>query len=383
MNIKSKKSIFFTISIILILLFASILALSIEQIDKVNGTTVSNDCLALENIQLNSAISVSNDNNSYKFKLFGIIPIGKAQESKAEKCVKLGGYPLGIAIKTNGLYITSKVSVVTKDGAVCPVEEFDIKSGDVLLEIDNHNVDNVNEISSMIENKNLVTLKIKRNDKIKEFTIQPALDALSGKNKLGLLLQDQIEGIGTMTYSDGNNFYALGHTIKDMNGNNIVANGGNIYYANINGYVKGQKGRAGELNGSFITLDKALGNITANNDFGLYGQLEEEYNGETVLLGSKSDAQPGTAYIYTTIDGMAPQKYEIQIIKASNQASPSEKSMVLRITDQRLLDTTGGIVQGMSGSPIIQNGKLIGAVTHVFTSDPTKGYGIYIDWMKP
>ncbi len=383
MNIKSKKSIFFTISIILILLFASILALSIEQIDKVNGTTVSNECLALENIQLNSAISVSNDNNSYKFKLFGIIPIGKAQESKAEKYVKLGGYPLGIAIKTNGLYITSKVSVVTKDGAVCPVEEFDIKSGDVLLEIDNHNVDNVNEISSIIENKNLVTLKIKRNDKIKEFTIQPALDALSGKNKLGLLLQDQIEGIGTMTYSDGNNFYALGHTIKDMNGNNIVANGGNIYYANINGYVKGQKGRAGELNGSFITLDKALGNITANNDFGLYGQLEEEYNGETVLLGSKSDAQPGTAYIYTTIDGMAPQKYEIQIIKASNQASPSEKSMVLRITDQRLLDTTGGIVQGMSGSPIIQNGKLIGAVTHVFTSDPTKGYGIYIDWMKP
>ena len=128
MNIKSKKSIFFTISIILILLFASILALSIEQIDKVNGTTVSNECLALENIQLNSAISVSNDNNSYKFKLFGIIPIGKAQESKAEKYVKLGGYPLGIAIKTNGLYITSKVSVVTKDGAVCPVEEFDIKA---------------------------------------------------------------------------------------------------------------------------------------------------------------------------------------------------------------------------------------------------------------
>ncbi|MDE7071644.1 MAG: SpoIVB peptidase [Clostridia bacterium] len=383
MNIKSKKSIFFTISIIVILMFASILALSIEQIDKVNGATVSNECLALENIQLNSAISVSNDNNSYKFKLFGIIPIGKAQENKAEKYVKLGGYPLGIAIKTNGLYITSKVSVVTKDGAVCPVEEFDIKSGDILLEIDNQNVDNVNQISSMIENKNEVTLKIKRNDNIKEFTIQPALDALSGKNKLGLLLQDQIEGIGTMTYSDGKNFYALGHTIKDMNGNNIVANGGNIYYANINGYVKGQKGRAGELNGSFITLDKALGNINANNDFGLYGQLEEEYNGENVLLGSKSDAQPGTAYIYTTIDGMAPQKYEIQIIKASNQTSPSEKSMVLRITDQRLLDTTGGIVQGMSGSPIIQNGKLIGAVTHVFTSDPTKGYGIYIDWMKP
>ena len=209
------------------------------------------------------------------------------------------------------------------------------------------------------------------------------MDALSGKNKLGLLLQDQIEGIGTMTYTDGKSFYALGHTIKDMNGNNVIANGGNIYIANINGYIRGQKGRAGELSGSFITIDNALGNITANNDFGLYGQLKEDYQGELVPLGSKSDAQPGTAYIYTTIDGMAPQKYEIQIIKTNNQNRPSEKSMVLRITDKRLLDTTGGIVQGMSGSPIIQNGKLIGAVTHVFTSDPTKGYGVYVDWMQP
>ncbi|MDE6275493.1 MAG: SpoIVB peptidase [Clostridia bacterium] len=383
MNIKSKKSLFFTISIVIVLLFASILALSIEQIDKINGNFVSNECIALENIELNNAIKVSKDQNNYNFKLFGIIPIGKAQENKTEKYVALGGYPIGIAIKTNGLYITSKVSVVTKEGAVCPVEDFDIKNGDILLEIDNQTVESVNQIPSMIDGKKEVTLTIKRKGETKEYVIQPALDALSGKNKLGLLLQDQIEGIGTMTYSDGSNFYALGHTIKDMNGSNIVANGGNIYNANINGYVRGQRGRAGELNGSFVTLDKSLGKITANNDFGLYGQLEEERNGNFVLLGSKSDAQPGTAYIYNTIDGMSPQKYEIQIIKTYNQNCPSEKSMVLRVVDKRLLDTTGGIVQGMSGSPIIQNGKLIGAVTHVFTSDPTKGYGIYVDWMKP
>ncbi|MDE6605697.1 MAG: SpoIVB peptidase [Clostridia bacterium] len=383
MNIKSKKSLVFTISIVIVLLFASILALSIEQIDKINGNFISKECASLKNIQLNSAINVSNENNNYNFKLFGIIPIGKAQENKTEKYVMLGGYPIGIAIKTNGLYITSKVSVVTKDGAVCPVEDFDIKSGDILLEIDSQVVKSVNDIPAIIQDKIEVTLKIKRNEDIKEFIVQPALDALSGKNKLGLLLQDQIEGIGTMTYTDGKNFYALGHTIKDMNGENVIANGGNIYTANINGYVRGQKGRAGELNGTFMTLDKALGNISANNDFGLYGQLENEYQGNQVLLGSKSDVQPGTAYIYTTINGMEPQKYEIQIIKANNQNSPSEKSMVLRVVDKRLLDTTGGIVQGMSGSPIIQNGKLIGAVTHVFTSDPTKGYGVYVDWMKP
>ncbi len=383
MNIKSKKSLVFTISIVIVLLFASILALSIEQIDKINGTYISNECAALENIQLNNAINVSNENNNYNFKLFGIIPIGKAQENKSQKYVMLGGYPIGIAIKTNGLYITSKVSVVTKEGAIWPVDDFDIKSGDILLEIDNQTLTSVYDIPSIIADKNQVTLKIKRNNDIKEYIVQPALDALSGKNKLGLLLQDQIEGIGTMTYTDGKNFYALGHTIKDMNGDNVVAGGGNIFNANINGYVKGQKGRAGELNGTFMTLDKALGNISANNNFGLYGQLNKEYQGEEVLMGTKSDVQPGTAYIYTTIDGMKPQKYEIQIIKANNQNSPSEKSMVLRVVDKRLLDTTGGIVQGMSGSPIIQNGKLIGAVTHVFTSDPTKGYGVYVDWMKP
>ncbi|MDE7208342.1 MAG: hypothetical protein K2O31_00490, partial [Clostridia bacterium] len=347
MKIKSKKSLVFTISIVIVLLFASILALSIEQIDKINGNFISKECASLENIQLNSAINVSNENNNYNFKLFGIIPIGKAQENKTEKYVMLGGYPIGIAIKTNGLYITSKVSVVTKDGAVCPVEDFDIKSGDILLEIDSQVVKSVNDISAIIQDKIEVTLKIKRNEDIKEFIVQPALDALSGKNKLGLLLQDQIEGIGTMTYTDGKNFYALGHTIKDMNGENVIANGGNIYTANINGYVRGQKGRAGELNGTFMTLDKALGNISANNDFGLYGQLENEYQGNQVLLGSKSDVQPGTAYIYTTINGMEPQKYEIQIIKANNQNSSSEKSMVLRVVDKRLLDTTGGIVQGM------------------------------------
>ena len=164
MNIKSKKSLVFTISIVIVLLFASILALSIEQIDKINGTYISNECAALENIQLNNAINVSNENNNYNFKLFGIIPIGKAQENKSQKYVMLGGYPIGIAIKTNGLYITSKVSVVTKEGAICPVDDFDIKSGDILLEIDNQTLTSVYDIPSIIADKNQVTLKIKRNN---------------------------------------------------------------------------------------------------------------------------------------------------------------------------------------------------------------------------
>ncbi|MDE5616534.1 MAG: PDZ domain-containing protein, partial [Clostridia bacterium] len=344
----------------------------------INGQTISVNSYNNSNIQLNSALECEKTAEVVNFKLFGIIPIGKAQiDTESEKYVTLGGNPIGITIKT-GLYITSKVSVVTKDGAICPVDGIDIQSGDILLSIDGVQLDSVTQINELIQGKDEVTVRIMRKSETEEYIITPALDVLTGKKKLGLLLQDQIEGIGTMTYTDGNRFYALGHAIKDMNGEDISANGGYIYNANIVGYVKGQKGKAGELNGSFSTMENSLGKVTSNNVYGLYGELNKKSSGEKVILGCKNDAQPGAAYIYTTIDGVAPQKYEIQIIKANNQNSPSEKSMVLRVTDRRLLDTTGGIVQGMSGSPIIQNGKLIGAVTHVFVSDPTKGYGIYV-----
>lgn len=378
-----KKS-FCIFTLIILLVFSATALFAVDQINYISGQTVAANAYANSQIQLNSSIKTETTAETVNFKLFGLIPIGKTQvDTTPEKTVSLGGYPIGIAIKT-GLYITSKVSVVTKDGAHCPVESIDVKSGDILVSIDGVALKNIAQISELIEDKDEISICIKHKTEAKEYPIKPALDVLSGKKKLGLLLQDQIEGIGTMTYSDGKDFYALGHAIKDINGDDVSAKEGSIYNANIVGYVKGQKGKAGELSGSFSTLAGNLGRVTTNNIYGLYGELSAvSESGMQVTLGSKYDAQPGTAYIYTTIDGVAPQKYEIQIIKTSNQNSPSEKSMVLRVVDKRLLDTTGGIVQGMSGSPIIQNGKLIGAVTHVFISDPTKGYGIYVDWMRP
>ena len=383
MYTKYKLNFLVILSIILLFAFTAVVMFSVEQIQKVSEVSISSDCLATQDIRNNRAIETTIKHNNYDFKLFGIIPIGKSQESTEKKYVQLGGYPIGIAIDTKGLYVTSKVSVVTNSGAVCPVAECDIKSGDVLVAIDNIKLEKIEQISLILQNDKEITITIRRGNQEKDYIITPALDALSGKYKLGLLLQDQIEGIGTMTYTDNGNFYALGHTIKDMNGVNVIASSGNIYNAYINGYVRGQKGRAGELNGSFSTIESSFGNISSNNSYGLYGQLNEQVDTQSIELGSKADVQPGSAYIYSTIDGKTPQKYEIQIIKANNQTSPAEKSMVLRIVDERLLNTTGGIVQGMSGSPIIQNDKLIGAVTHVFTSDPTKGYGVYIDWIKP
>lgn len=382
MNVNLKKK-FCIFTLIVLIIMSAMTVYAVNQVNDINGETISVNSNNISRIQLNTAIESEATTEVVNFKLFGFIPIGKVQiDTQPEKYVNLGGYPIGIAIKT-GLYITSKVSVVTKDGAVCPVDGIDIQSGDVLLSINGIKLNSVNQINDLIQDKDQITISIKHKNDSKEYTVSPALDILSGKKKLGLLLQDQIEGIGTMTYTDGNKFYALGHAIKDINGDDISASGGNIYNANIVGYVKGQKGKAGELNGSFSTLTYSLGSITANNIYGLYGTLNKNSESEKIILGSKNDAEPGTAYIYTTIDGVAPQKYEIQIIKTNNQNSPAEKSMVLRVTDQRLLDATGGIVQGMSGSPIIQNDKLIGAVTHVFVSDPTKGYGIYVDWMQP
>ncbi len=384
MNVNIKKNLCIFI-IIVSLIFSAITLYSINRLQSFNGEFAYSAAVGDKNdIQLSRVIKICDSDRGYEFKLFGIIPIGKTQvKTAAPRYVKLGGYPLGIALKTDGMYITSKVNVVTKDGAVCPVENCDIKSGDILKSINGISVDSISQIGEIIKDEEEVTIEIKNKSGRKEYVIAPALDVLTGTKKLGILLQDQIEGIGTMTYSSDGKFYALGHTIKDMNGDDVIAKGGSIFQANILGCVKGQKGRAGELNGSFSTIGNAAGAITSNNNYGIYGTLKSNYDAEEVVMGGKSDAQPGSAYIYTTVDGTAPQKYEIQIIKTNHQNCPSEKSMVLRVTDKRLLDTTGGIVQGMSGSPIVQNGKLIGAVTHVFVSDPTKGYGVYIDWMKP
>lgn len=380
MNIQIKRN-FLIFAIVLALVFSSMTLFTLAVNDYNLAATAFN-----ANID---EVSYSNDNSCVSvcasdYKLFGIIPINGNDDGSSEtKYVTLGGYPLGIDIKTQGLYVTSKVNVVTKNGAVCPVEECDIKAGDILYAIDGTTINDVNDINPLIENKESVEISVKRGGSVKNYTVTLATDVLSGHKKLGLLLQDGIEGIGTMTYTDNKNFYALGHTIKDMNGDNITAHSGNIFNADIVGYEKGQKGKAGELNGSFSTMGGAIGKITANNEYGLYGTLNENADGEQIALGNKSDVKPGKAYIYTTIDGSIPQKYEIQIIKVNRQNTPEEKSMVLRITDKRLLDTTGGIVQGMSGSPIVQDGKLIGAVTHVFVSDPTKGYGVFIEWMQP
>ncbi|MGN0771712.1 MAG: SpoIVB peptidase [Christensenellales bacterium] len=301
-----------------------------------------------------------------------------------KKYVNIGGFPIGINLKTDGLIILSKCRVVTSKGVVEPAENIDIKNGDVLLAVDDTKIKCKDDIEKALENcSDSVSLTIRRGNSVNEYKITPVVDSVNGKKRLGLVLQDGVLGIGTMTFVDASSgkYACLGHPIKDSDNNDVRCGGGNIYSADVSGVKKGQKGKAGELSGMFDYTLTPIGDITKNNTFGIYGSYDQKITSNLIEVADKDSVKPGKAQILTTISGNKPRLYDIEIIKTNKQSQPADKSMVIRIVDEELLKITGGIVQGMSGSPIIQNNKLVGAVTHVFVNDPTKGYGLYAQWM--
>lgn len=314
-------------------------------------------------------------------KLFG--KEKKRENVSDEKVyVYLGGIPLGFTIDCNGVVVV----------AVSNSEIGDIKEGDIIYKIDGKPVSSVSEIISIInldENrgKSLSTI-ISRKGELKTVELKPIYDRVQNFYKLGLWVRDNAAGVGTLTYirKDNHRFGALGHPVCDIDtGSLLPAGGGNIFKCNIVGYKKGIRGNAGELRGLFLRNSSVLGSLDKNNEYGVYGDfssdLYDKISSPLVEVARRDEVRSGKATIRCTIDGSLPKEYDIEIVKTYFQSSKSNKSMFIRVTDEELLATTGGIVQGMSGSPIIQNGKLVGAVTHVFVSDPTKGYGIYADWM--
>ncbi|MCM1195331.1 MAG: SpoIVB peptidase, partial [Firmicutes bacterium] len=226
-------------------------------------------------------------------------------------------------------------------------------------------------------------IKYLRDGAMHEGTIVPKLDLTTKRYRLGLWSKDSSSGIGTLTYVRSNlNFGSLGHPITDQSGNIIECVNGGVFGCVIDGVEKGRKGAAGELKGSF-NFEKRVGNIYANNKFGAFGTFNSlpKFCKETISVADINEIRPGKAEIFCTLDDNERESYEIEIVKVSAQNSRDDKGMVIRVTDEALLEKTGGIVQGMSGSPIVQNGKLVGAVTHVFVNDPTRGYGIFAKWM--
>ena len=324
------------------------------------------------------------------FKLFGIIPI-KTLNAEISNGVEVyvGGIPLGFSLKTKGAIVIGESTIQTDDGFVTTLKNKSIKSGDILYKINGIVIDSVDNIPELLNDCNgeRVELTLLRDEKEVIVELVPELDVSADSYKLGLWVRDDASGVGTLTFinADNNRFGALGHSITDFEtGVEVPVSDGKIYKCSLIGITKGERGKPGELRCLFMQGNNYKGTVDINCDYGVYGEVTNfdglMDNNRIVPIGSRMSVKPGKAKLISSVSGV-PEEYDIEIIKTSYQPKSSDKSMVIRVTDSRLLELTGGIVQGMSGSPIIQDGKLIGAVTHVFLSDPTKGYAVYVDWM--
>lgn len=298
-----------------------------------------------------------------------------------ENFVYLGGIPAGFTLKTNGATVIGLNDVVTADGMVSPSRNGDIRIGDVILSVNDVSVSGLSSITEILKNckGEPLRIKIKRNGEISVKYVLPGKD-VGGNYRLGLFLRDDLNGIGTITFFKSNgDFGALGHPVLDENGEMLEILGGNCYLCSIIGLVKGEKGKAGELKGIFLDSDK-IGELKNNNNTGLYGAADKNYDYKKFSKVETGEGVVGNASIITCIDGVTPKEYHISIVKVDSE-NKENKNYVIKINDKELLRATNGILQGMSGSPILQNGKLIGAVTHVFINDPSRGFGINIGKM--
>jgi len=321
-------------------------------------------------------------NSNFQIKLFGFIPIKTVNAVVSEvNEVYLGGIPLGFSINTEGLIVIGKNNFLK--GGKSP-----FKNGDIITKVNDLEIEKPEDISNYLKEFNDDSLKItiKRGSNEKEIVCVPYYDDDEQIYKLGLWVKDDAQGIGTLTFvtKDGK-FGALGHSICDYEtGVEIPVENGGIYNCNLVGINKAKKGSTGEMRCLFSQSKAPEGEILKNTKCGVFGSSQDYENIVDINLkapiGNRMLIKLGKAKIVSAVGGLR-EEYDIEIIKTNYQNTLDDKSFVFRVIDKKLISLTGGIVQGMSGSPIIQNGKIIGAVTHVFLNDATKGYGVYIDWM--
>ncbi len=296
--------------------------------------------------------------------------------------VYASGELIGLRIYNKGLIVTDLAPVCSKGEESSPAQNAGILPGDIILEINGETPKNSEEVSALIKDTTSITFK--RNNSLKKVDITPVCDDTDGKLKLGLWVRDSSAGVGTMTYLNPEtlSYGALGHGISDSDtGVMFDVASGTIEKSHVVSLQKGKRGVPGQISGSFSQSDQISGTVVKNCEAGVFGSLFPHNNIKAVScpIGVMSQVETGDATILSTIDGSI-KEYKIRILRSMPFGSPT-KGLAIEITDPGLLEKTGGIVQGMSGSPILQNGKIIGAVTHVLVNDPTRGYGIFIENM--
>ena len=321
-------------------------------------------------------------------KLFGLIPV-KEVTVNVEPAVNLipGGKAVGIKMFTKGLICVGTQEVLDEDGKKVNIAKTqDIKNGDIITGANGEELHTIEQFATIVESSGgkVLKLTVSRDNKEAEKLVTPV--KTDDGYKLGIWVRDSTAGIGTITFIDNNSdtYAALGHPITDVDtGELMPVDKGSITEAEIVGVKKGSRGSPGELYGVFDAQGSGCGIITKNTNQGIYGKVLPNKSlgeGEEIPVAQSSEIKTGKARILANVSGEKVESFEIEIQRIMRYA-PDDKNMIVKITDDKLLNITGGIVQGMSGSPIIQNGKLIGAVTHVFVNDPSRGYGIFIENM--
>ena len=295
----------------------------------------------------------------------------------SEKTLIPGGESIGVRMDVAG------VLIVDLEGAA---EYSGLKKGDKIIAVDGIEVSNAQEVQKLVNRiRSSIELTVERNGGSRKYTIVPQKSGSDNTYRLGIWIKDKTAGIGTLTYYDTDNmtFGALGHPILDSEtGTTLDIEKGELLSSEIIGIEKGTSGIPGEIQGVFKTPDRPLGELIKNTDYGIFGTaVDMTSQKEAVPIAYQSQVKEESAYILTTLKDNTVRKYDVEIEKKEKQTCADTKSMVIHVTDKRLIEKCGGIVQGMSGSPIIQNGRLIGAITHVFVEDPTRGYAVYIEWM--
>lgn len=334
-----------------------------------------------------SAVSNSQEANGFIFQSGSTAPVS----STVRKVIPCG-QPFGIKMLTEGIMVVRLSDINGKDDS-CPAKDAGIKVGDIIISVGGEKITSNEDLSKVISSSGGKTIEVivKRNNSDSdakssdELTLKLTPEYCNNEKcyKTGMWIRDSSAGIGTITFYDPTTgaFGGLGHPICDSDTGEILPlSSGEICDVSITGYKKGSSGSPGELRGRFLS-DSQIGTAVQNTNFGVFGSLDESPSkNEELEIADNSEIKTGKAEILTTISGSEPQKYSINI----EQVNPNDsdcKNLVIRVTDKTLLEKTGGILQGMSGSPIIQNGKLVGAVTHVFVNNSSMGYGIFANTM--
>lgn len=348
-------------------------------------------CLLLSSV---FALSTFIINRGFSESVFALEKKNSINQGDRMK-IYAGGENIGVKISTKGVLAVafSDIEDAQRKSLKSPAEEAGIELGDIILKIDNKDISSSKQLRDIVTNSKKGEIQILIDRKGKEIikTVKLVKDK-KGDYKIGLWVRDSTAGIGTMSFYDENTgvYGALGHPITDSETDKILTvQSGTLIDSNVVSVRKGSIGAPGELKGVFVNEKVAIGTVGKNTPCGIFGVINKielqtrSSNKDNKLyeIAYKDEVEVGPAEIITTIDETGPQYYSINIEKVLDQNKVGPKSMVIKVTDERLLEKTGGIVQGMSGSPIIQNGRIVGAVTHVLINKPDTGYGIYIEWM--